>query len=443
MECLCTPVVDLRVSVLSGNLYGMQLEFGLQVHFALWPLMINKVQHDKLDMLKRMSNFKTYLENRGAILVSHADFLPYYALPHVPEPENHPSFQHLLDPQCMAAQRLQLEDFLKVLPDRCNQPRLYGLLPSSNMRPFSSRSTAGLSESSPDPSALLTGKENLDSFIGKTPVNMSFEQLSAAVSPDQLQQQMRMSEEQAVPAVVASSKAGTPLLGMTTTDIQTISNPKDQDCCRDAVLENEPVLTVTETGLDCKDAHKGSPAITGLMTASLEAPRTASSTPDPGQATQHGLDSDTIAVEPVLTASSEPTSEPTDDAPCVPTAAHQGGVEVNNLLDSPGKNAQGQPAHTADMEDKVACGEVAGTSELRSNRASVAGRFAEHSTVSPGQAQSHAAIRRSITRTAQEQAQLPAIAWDLVKRHLWSADVALRAALLQVRGELGRSPVPA
>jgi hypothetical protein len=40
-----------------------------------------------------MRVFKSYLENKGAGLSQTTEFLPFYALPFVPDPTTHPSFK--------------------------------------------------------------------------------------------------------------------------------------------------------------------------------------------------------------------------------------------------------------------------------------------------------------------------------------------------------------
>ena len=42
-----------------------------------------------------MNAFKTYLETRGAALSQTTEFLPFYALPFVPNPRAHPSYKEL------------------------------------------------------------------------------------------------------------------------------------------------------------------------------------------------------------------------------------------------------------------------------------------------------------------------------------------------------------
>ena len=42
-----------------------------------------------------MVAFKSYLETRGAALSQTTEFLPFYALPFVPNPSSHPSYKEL------------------------------------------------------------------------------------------------------------------------------------------------------------------------------------------------------------------------------------------------------------------------------------------------------------------------------------------------------------
>ena len=42
-----------------------------------------------------MREFKCYLETKGAALSQTTEFLPYYALPYIPDPTAHPSFKPL------------------------------------------------------------------------------------------------------------------------------------------------------------------------------------------------------------------------------------------------------------------------------------------------------------------------------------------------------------
>lgn len=42
-----------------------------------------------------MQVFKGYLETKGSALSQTTEFLPYYALPYIPDPTSHPSFKPL------------------------------------------------------------------------------------------------------------------------------------------------------------------------------------------------------------------------------------------------------------------------------------------------------------------------------------------------------------
>ena len=52
---------------------------------------------DRAEFEKRILLFRKYLETRGAALNQAAEFLPYYALPFIPNPTTHLSFKHLFD----------------------------------------------------------------------------------------------------------------------------------------------------------------------------------------------------------------------------------------------------------------------------------------------------------------------------------------------------------
>ncbi|EFJ47905.1 hypothetical protein VOLCADRAFT_33975, partial [Volvox carteri f. nagariensis] len=69
--------------------------------------------------------FKSYLEGRGAALALTAEFLPYYALPFVQQPEHHPSFEALFQSRWVDEERLQLKNFLEGLTARSGVPQLY------------------------------------------------------------------------------------------------------------------------------------------------------------------------------------------------------------------------------------------------------------------------------------------------------------------------------
>ncbi len=42
-----------------------------------------------------MSEFRSYLDNRGSVLSHNQELAAYFALPYIPEPSKHPTFQNL------------------------------------------------------------------------------------------------------------------------------------------------------------------------------------------------------------------------------------------------------------------------------------------------------------------------------------------------------------
>ncbi|XP_005883029.1 PREDICTED: lisH domain-containing protein ARMC9 isoform X2 [Myotis brandtii] len=82
-------------SIRDGDSFAQRLEFYLHIHFAIYLLKRSVRRPDKEELDERISYFKTYLESKGAALSQTTEFLPFYALPFVPNPMVHPSFKEL------------------------------------------------------------------------------------------------------------------------------------------------------------------------------------------------------------------------------------------------------------------------------------------------------------------------------------------------------------
>ncbi|XP_034636436.1 lisH domain-containing protein ARMC9 [Trachemys scripta elegans] len=83
---------------------AQKLEFYLHIHFAIYLLKHSVGKPGKADFDERISHFKTYLETKGAALSQTTEFLPFYALPFVPNPMVHPSFKELFQVNICFAQ---------------------------------------------------------------------------------------------------------------------------------------------------------------------------------------------------------------------------------------------------------------------------------------------------------------------------------------------------
>ncbi|XP_070929625.1 lisH domain-containing protein ARMC9 isoform X4 [Macaca nemestrina] len=79
---------------------------------------------DKEELDEKISYFKTYLETKGAALSQTTEFLPFYALPFVPNPMVHPSFKELFQDSWTPELKLKLEKFLALIFKASNTPKL-------------------------------------------------------------------------------------------------------------------------------------------------------------------------------------------------------------------------------------------------------------------------------------------------------------------------------
>ncbi|XP_034164759.1 lisH domain-containing protein ARMC9 isoform X3 [Pangasianodon hypophthalmus] len=107
---------------------GIQkLEFYLHIHFSIYPLKNSVGKQDKAEFDERISHFKHFLETRGAALSQTTEFLPFYALPFVPNPVAHPSFKELFQDTWTQDLRKKLEKALVSTLKASATPRLLAL----------------------------------------------------------------------------------------------------------------------------------------------------------------------------------------------------------------------------------------------------------------------------------------------------------------------------
>ncbi|XP_009982638.1 PREDICTED: lisH domain-containing protein ARMC9 [Tauraco erythrolophus] len=114
-------------SVQDNEPVAQKLEFYLHVHFATYLLKQSMGKPDKAELEERISHFKAYLETKGAALSQTTEFLPFYALPFVPNPMVHPSFKELFQDSWTLDLRTRLEKFLFLTLKARQTPRLLTL----------------------------------------------------------------------------------------------------------------------------------------------------------------------------------------------------------------------------------------------------------------------------------------------------------------------------
>ncbi|NXG55155.1 ARMC9 protein, partial [Hemiprocne comata] len=114
-------------SIQTNDQVAQKLEFHLHVHFATYFLKDSTRKPDKAELEERIFLFKAYLEKKGAPLSQTAEFLRFYALPFVPNPMIHPSFQEIFQDSWTLNLRTRLEEFLSVTLKTSQTPRLLTL----------------------------------------------------------------------------------------------------------------------------------------------------------------------------------------------------------------------------------------------------------------------------------------------------------------------------
>ncbi|NXG26377.1 ARMC9 protein, partial [Grallaria varia] len=114
-------------SVQDNDPVAQKLEFYLHIYFATFLLKQTMGKPDKAELEERFSHFKAYLESKGAALSQTTEFLPFYALPFVPNPMVHPTFKELFQDSWTLDLRTRLEKFLSLTLKARRTPRLLAL----------------------------------------------------------------------------------------------------------------------------------------------------------------------------------------------------------------------------------------------------------------------------------------------------------------------------
>ncbi|NWS08918.1 ARMC9 protein, partial [Motacilla alba] len=118
-------------SVPDSDPVAQNLEFYLHIYFATFLLKQTMGKPDKAELDERISYFKSYLETKGAALSQTTEFLPFYALPFVPNPMVHPSFKELFQDSWTLDLRTRLETFLSLALKARQTPRLLTIFKES------------------------------------------------------------------------------------------------------------------------------------------------------------------------------------------------------------------------------------------------------------------------------------------------------------------------
>lgn len=88
-----------------------KLEFFLNIYFTIFPVMHGK----KEAWSQEIKLFKEFLSTKGADFCKTNEFLPFYALPHIPNPSAHPTFQKYFTQSWINELRTRISNYLQSL----------------------------------------------------------------------------------------------------------------------------------------------------------------------------------------------------------------------------------------------------------------------------------------------------------------------------------------
>lgn len=122
---------------------AQKLEFYLNIYFAIYPVRYNQPQSEAE---APMTRFKKFIETRGSTLSQTTEFLPFYALPFVPNPKTHPSYRELFTDGWSKDLEARVEKFLTLALKSTSQPRLFNLYRGTDGAKGDSHQTGALQQ---------------------------------------------------------------------------------------------------------------------------------------------------------------------------------------------------------------------------------------------------------------------------------------------------------
>lgn len=94
-------------------IHAHKIEFYVRIYFTIYPMhSISKIKNGDKVLKQRQKEFKKFLDTKGSELSKTSEFLPFYALPYVPNPIDHPSFKQLFSTEWIKNLREKLSQFL-------------------------------------------------------------------------------------------------------------------------------------------------------------------------------------------------------------------------------------------------------------------------------------------------------------------------------------------
>jgi hypothetical protein len=141
---------------------AQNLEFNLQVYFAIFPIhdYVDVTQAKAWDINVTMMEFKKYLEKNSTKLSQSQQYIPFYALPYVPDPKSHTLFRETFTEQWILSLEDELKSFMNSMLNTSPKPRLYSLILEGNKTEKQDRSKEYIEEIEDYKNQILSYKSN-------------------------------------------------------------------------------------------------------------------------------------------------------------------------------------------------------------------------------------------------------------------------------------------
>lgn len=112
------------IQLRAGDLKCQKLEFYIHIYFAIYPALPDSGLHSR-DLKRELGEFKVFLDTKGAELSQTSEFLPYYALPYVQRPTEHPHFNSLCTRKWANGLKNELAEWLNNSLPKLSSPSLF------------------------------------------------------------------------------------------------------------------------------------------------------------------------------------------------------------------------------------------------------------------------------------------------------------------------------
>ena len=100
------------------------MEFYIHIYFAIYPALAESGQNER-DLKRELTAFKVFLDTKGSELSQTSEFLPYYALPYVQNPLEHPHFGSLCSRRWANGLKNDLGEWLRGNLPKLSSPTLF------------------------------------------------------------------------------------------------------------------------------------------------------------------------------------------------------------------------------------------------------------------------------------------------------------------------------